>query len=492
MDGVYQRGIALAIEEEKSAGNAANAGDTAELRNEAANTVAQMKLDYVRWLMKNGKNAAAEQVLESIGKKQQSGDYVTLELLLAARQGKLAAAISSYEKDSTTAPALSTLSAVASELRVDGDFANSRTILEYVFEQKLEQQQLQTADYLALAEARLKTNDLPGALDLLQRMTLQGDLYANLDAAARLLTTTGHTAEALPMLTKLANGAPWDENYRLRLGEAQATVKESDAATSLASVAANGNASYSARAEASTALHLQGAAAKDLGSAELTLLAASTATAAQAAQAEQPYFVYARMAAAVPSPQQITLLEGALLAAPEPMREWLRLQIFDAAMASRKYDLANAAIQPVLVSEPWMRQAASEPADNGETAEMNDADATTSAAQDSASADVASMYSLSAALGTDAQKAAFEMRLAEMDEHLGNIDLAVSDLQSALALTKDAAGKKLLSGRVAALKAESVREAQNGSRRPQIKDELQQSVVVRPRLTAQAPARSVP
>jgi len=134
----------------------------------------------------------------------------------------------------------------------------------------------------------------------------------------------------------------------------------------------------------------------------------------------------------------------------------------------------------------------SEPVNESETAEMNDADATPSATRDSTGADVASMYSLSAALGTDAQKAAFEMKLAEMDEHLGNIDLAVSDLQSALALTKDAAEKKSLSGRVAALKAESVREMQNGSRRPQIKDELQQSVVVRPRLTAQAPARMAP
>jgi hypothetical protein len=128
---------------------------------------------------------------------------------------------------------------------------------------------------------------------------------------------------------------------------------------------------------------------------------------------------------------------------------------------------------------------------------MNAAGATNTVS-DSGTIEVAApaAYLLTAVLATDAQKAAFEVKLAEMDEHLGKIDLAVSDLQVALARTTDAAQKKVLSGRVASHQTASARNAENATRRPAITDELQQSVVVRPRLTIAAPgqtsARSAP
>jgi hypothetical protein len=50
----------------------------------------------------------------------------------------------------------------------------------------------------------------------------------------------------------------------------------------------------------------------------------------------------------------------------------------------------------------------------------------------------------------------------------------------------------VLNGRVAVLKAGVARETENATRRPVIKDELQQSAMVRPRLTASAPARMTP
>jgi len=484
LDQVYQREIALVTQQEKAA---AASSDGVE------SSVTPVKLQYVRWLMKNGKNAEAQQALDHMcTRKQPCGDVTKLQLLLAARLGTLTQTIAGYEKDTATAPSLDVMSSVASELRVAGDSAGSRAILEYMFEQKFAQQQLQTPDYLALAEARLATNDLPGALDLLHRMTLQGDLYANLDAAASLLVKTGHNAEALPLLTKLANGVPWDASYRLRLGEAQAALKQDGAAASLTTVAANSNVAYSARAEAASALRPLGTTVQNLGSVELTLLAAGTPTAQQAGQ---PYFVYARIAAAtaVPAPQQIALYQGALLVAPESLRDWLRLQIFEAGVVSGKYELANAAIQPVLASQPWMRSMPNEPTDDGETAEMDDADASATVSDSGAiEAAAPAAYSLTAVLATDAQKAAFEMKLAEMDEHLGQMNLAVSDLQAALARTTDAAQQKVLNGRITSLQAATAREAENTIRRPAIKDELQQSVVVRPRLMAQAPARSEP
>jgi hypothetical protein len=95
-------------------------------------------------------------------------------------------------------------------------------------------------------------------------------------------------------------------------------------------------------------------------------------------------------------------------------------------------------------------------------------------------------------LKTDAQKAQLQMKLAEMDEHLGKTDLAEADLRAELLLTKDAAQRKAISTHLATLTGASAQEAKNASRRPAIKDDLQQSVVVRPRLTVAAPARTGP
>jgi hypothetical protein len=233
-------------------------------------------------------------------------------------------------------------------------------------------------------------------------------------------------------------------------------------------------------------------APRDLGSVELTLLSSGTPTPLQAAQ---PYFVYARIkaAATIPPAQQIPLLQSAVLVAPDSMIDRLRLQIFEASVAAGKYDLANTAIQPVLASQPWVRSIPAASDTDSEDAEMNEADTTDTVAQD-ATAQAASVesHSLSAALGTDEQKVAFEVKLAEMDEHLGKIDLAVQDLQVARALTPDAAQQKTLDARLSTLQATSAREAKNAKRRPTVKDELQQTVVVRPRLTASAPAEVAP
>jgi len=176
--------------------------------------------------------------------------------------------------------------------------------------------------------------------------------------------------------------------------------------------------------------------------------------------------------------------------APDSMMDRLRLRIFEASMVAAKYDLANTAIQPVLARQPWMRSTPAVSDTDSEDAEMNETDTTDTEAV-AQTAPVES-HSLSAVLGTDAQKAAFELKLAEMDEHLGKVDLAVQDLQAARALTTDVAQQKTLDARVSVLQATSAKEAKNTSRRPAIKDELQQTVVVRPRLTASASVEVAP
>ena len=219
---VYRREIALAQAEAQAA--KPKAGE----ENEAQSEVVSIQTRYLKWMLQQDQVAEAQHLLESIPATQREGtELEKITLLLAARQSRLPQLLASYKDDPTSAPSPGCYSSgVANQLRLKNDNANSRLLLEYVFQQKTSLQELAAADYLALAEARLATNDVPGALDLLHRLTLQGDLYENLNSAAELLMKTGHVAEALPMLAKLSKGTPWDQDYQRQLGEALLEAKQ--------------------------------------------------------------------------------------------------------------------------------------------------------------------------------------------------------------------------------------------------------------------------
>ncbi len=382
-----------------------------------------------------------------------TAEFETFAVLLAAKQSRLPALLDrSSRRPHDTAPPLETLSGVANTLRLQKDFANSRLLLEYVFQQKLQTQSLTAPDYLALAEARIATADMPGALDLLHRLTRQGDLYDNLDSAASLLERTGHPAEALPLLTELANGTPWNASYRLRLGRAQLALQQPDAATSLTAVAASATAPYSTRAEAAQDLHPV-SGTKQFDSAELTLLANGTAT---PSLSDQPYFVYARIAAAsAASPQRTALLHAALLAAPDALVNSLRLQLFQTEIDQGRFAQASVAIAPLIAADPALRSSTSEES-----------------------------LSLSA-LATPTDHLNFLLALATMDEHLGEDASAIDDLQAAKILSADAAQSAKLELRIATLRNNLALQQENASRRPTIQgNSLEQTNLVRPRLTA--------
>jgi hypothetical protein len=79
-----------------------------------------------------------------------------------------------------------------------------------------------------------------------------------------------------------------------------------------------------------------------------------------------------------------------------------------------------------------------------------------------------------------------------MDEHLGDTALAIDDLQTAAALTPDAAQRPSLSLRITALQSRLDLQQQNAARRPIIQSKSPaQSALVRPRLTA-ATAKETP
>ena len=443
---------------------------------------------YLHWLLDHSRIVEAQTLFDSIPATQQNDELRTLAVLLAARQSRLPALLDSFIADPTTAPSLGTLSTTANTLRLNKDFANSRLLLEYVFTQKLQQQQLTPADYLALAQARIATADMPGALDLLRRLTLQGDLYENLDSAAALLERSGHPAEALPLLTELANGTPWIPANRLRLARAQLALHSPDAATSLTAVASNDSAAYSDRAAAAIALHGITTPAH-FDSAELTLLATTIPT---PAQATQPYFVYARYVAAIfsPLPQLISLVRAAIAIAPDDQLNRLRLQLFFAESIQSHYTQAAAAIAPLLAAHPDLR---SPTIDASSPPESSLSPSTYVPSQPetffSINTDVSSRPEHSAVErpAVSSSRLTFLLTLASVDEHLGNLALAADDLHGATTLTSDPAQISQLNLRIAALHSQLDLQQQNAARRPVIQSKSPtQTDIVRPRLTVAA------
>jgi cellulose synthase operon protein C len=477
---IYRREIALAQAEAEAA--KPKAGE----QNEAQSEVVSIQTRYLKWMLQQDQVAEAQRLLESIPATQREGtELEKITLLLAARQSRLPQLLASYKDDPASAPSLDTLSGVANQLRLKNDNANSRLLLEYVFQQKTALQELAAADYLALAEARLNTNDVPGALDLLHRLTLQGDLYENLNSAAELLMRTGHVTEALPMLTKLSKGTPWDQDYERRLGEALLEAKQTaPAVEALSAVAASSNTGYDNRATAAEALHAV-PGTYNFNSAELTLLAGSIPS---TQQTDQPYFAYSRIAAsnALPAAQRTATLRAASLIAPAALVDRLRLEIFRSAIAATHYEQADTVITPLLNKHADLRFVAQDTSSE----EEDSSDSNTYTTDDgeehtyypgegSSSSDDAPVLSLS-----QAEKHDFVLMLATMEEHLAQEQQAIRDLQTAASLTDDKAQKLKIESRIHGLQERLTIQQENATRRPVIQKSVEQTVLVRPRLTA--------
>jgi len=477
---VYRREIALAQAEAEAA-----KPKTGE-ENETQSEVVSIQTRYLKWMLEQDQIAEAQRLLESIPATQREGtELEKITLLLAARQSRLPQLLASYKDDPTSAPTLDTLSSVANQLRLKNDNANSRLLLEYVFQQKTALQELAAADYLALAEVRLATDDVPGALDLLHRLTLQGDLYENLNSAAELLMKTGHVAEALPMLAKLSKGTPWDQDYQRQLGEALLEAKQTaPAVEALSAVAASSNTGYDNRATAAEALHAV-PGTYNFNSAELTLLANATPS---TQQADQPYFAYSRIAAsnALPAAQRAATLRAAILIAPAALVDTLRLEIFRSEIAATHYEQADTVITPLLNKHADLRFVAQDASSGEDDSSGSDTYATEDgeehtydSREDSSSSDDAPVLSLN-----PAEKHDFVLMLATMEEHTAQEQQAIRDLQTAALLTDDKAQTLKIEGRIQVLQDRLTMQQENATRRPVIQKSVEQTVLVRPRLTA--------
>jgi tetratricopeptide (TPR) repeat protein len=456
--------------------------------------------------MKNHQDAEAESIFAAAPATEQVTPlFAEARIVLAARTGRLDALLNAFRAAPETAPANDTLAEAANQLSTQSapDYINARTLREFVFDHKQLAHNLRPTDFLSLAQSRIDTKDLPGAIAILQRLTLQPvappatpqpdasqatapNPYANTDSAATLLEQAHHPGDAIPFLQSLVHSVPWDASYRLRLAEAQLAVGQKDAAQpNLIAVARDSLAAYERRSQAARDLTAF-SAGPDLGSKELTYLAHPTA----AADARQPYFAAARIAAAelpnLSPADKATLLREAIAIAPDGRdADQARLTLLISLPAGANPS-ATLALFRTIQNTPAPASAETD-ADNATTD-----DDTPTRADHTTSPNDLNLPSVSLPAGAAQLDLPTQVKLAALVgsacERDGDLTSAFEYAQLAVTLSQDTPQPNLTHHRDE-LKTAILLDRRNAARRPVFHAALAQSVPVRPRLTAADLAR---
>jgi tetratricopeptide (TPR) repeat protein len=420
-----------------------SAGDA---RTNAQAELNRHRIELLQYLVERRRTESARALLAVI-----QDPPANVELEVAAQSGELAARLDRYRRDRANAPATEALQSTATQLRNQGDAASARAVLDYLYTRALDERDLSSTNFLGLAEVRIETGDVEGAMALLRRMNLvSAEPFENLMAAADLLERTGHQTEAAEFLATRERAVPWDEDARLRLAAIRHTTD------TLAAVAANPAAPYEARVRAASALAAVRPAVQT-GSGELDLLATGNV---DSAAAEKPLYFEARVRAATAAKDPATrlrLLLAAVAINPEP--ETVRVALIRAALDAGRDRTAMAAAEPVLPG--WWGNA-----DASETAQLPSMSGTKGF--------------LSTQGLTNAERVAIAQRLAEAFERSGNLAMAGSLLRVA----REIDPSPRLDARLAGLSAEIARCHENLQRRPVVGSNLQQPAIVRPMLAA--------
>jgi cellulose synthase operon protein C len=324
-----------------------------EARGFAETELRNLQFESVEYLVEHKQPQQAQRAFLDIPediRKTRVNQAAPLEVRIASQAGTLGTLITRYSNDPASAPLLEDLQKAATDLQSHGETASARQVLEFVYNQRLQSQQISASAFLGLAEIRLAQGDTKTAVTLLRRMTLiTGEPFENLSAAAELLNRTGHAAEAIDFLVDRVRSTPWDYAAKAELGRLQAIAgKDKDQSVSmLRAVAEAAEAPYEIRANAAWAIGELKAPALTNASGELNLL--SSASPIPAAAAEKPYFYRARLIAAAQSgdvASKIRLLQGA--ASIVPTADETKLQLFDAAYRAKRYQTAIAAVYPII------------------------------------------------------------------------------------------------------------------------------------------------
>jgi tetratricopeptide (TPR) repeat protein len=383
--------------------------------------------------------------------------WLGLELRLADAEGRLPQLVAAWKKQPANAPGSNTLQSEVARL---GE-APRRIVMRFTYERALDARELTAPNFLGLAALDLDEGDVIGAVALLKRLKLvSANAYADADAAASLLETRSHYAEAIPFLQPLAEASPWNADLKVRLAVAHlaGNAQSQPALAALTAVAADPKAKYGERVAAAKALH--GLGAPTAGSAELQLLARAACPSAD--EASQPYFVEARGAAAACAANDKVrerVLRSAVAAVPDRME--LRLQYVWAAFAAGQDARALVAAEPILSNGSFYGQAYAQ--------EDDSADSEAGAAPQQISLKPEEMSRLT-------------WLAIHAREKRQETDKALALVRSRLPFEPDTARRNALEEEKKRLETEAARDQENSERAPKIHAELDQASVVRPRL----------
>jgi len=362
----------------------------------------------------------------------------------------------------------------ATELQQSGDKASARKILEFVFTREIDNHNLTAPNMLGLADIRLQSGGVEGAIALLRRMTLVvGNPFENHAPAATLLMSTGHPAEAAVFLDELVRAVPWNADYRVRLSQARIAARQNPDAASkeLVAVASAPHILYDTRLSAAKSLS---GAAPDLGSKELDLMVEGLPTSVTGAN--QAYFFAARLKAAenAPAAARIVLLRAAL--EDNPAGQAARIPLLKAATETGDYYLALAAIKADQLN-------GQEPTAESEPAPDTEDESSTPDGQTDRSAPALATLPMK-------ERAEISRDIGMAFARTGALVQALPYLQKAYRLETDNAVKAQINKEVQQIRLLQRRRAANRARRPDVHSELEQEHTVRPRLPE--PALSSP
>jgi cellulose synthase operon protein C len=432
--------------------------DPTQRNYELENVEAELAGSFLR----DGKPAAARAVLEQVSSDvRKEGQWVALTLQLTEAEGNIPQLVTEWRRNPDAAPSTENLQAAAGTLKSPA----KRAVMRFVYERALDERQLTAANFLGLAAIDLDENKKDAALELLKRLTLAGsDLYGDTNSVATLLESRGLYSETTPFLETLAEAFPWQAGYRVRLAAAQlkAAPGNTAALAALVVAASDSEATYADRLRAAEAMQGRGPAATR--STELDLVARGSCISME--QANRPYFVEARLAAASCSKderQRETLLRAAIGDAPN--NESLRVRYVLAAFATQMPDRALIAFGPLKEVNLF---GSAEPQDSSD--ESNGDQSVESAKQSSAK------------VLTPQENHKLVWDLIHVHERRGETTDALELLQQALMGEMDAAHKQTLTNEQNKLNEDLARQDENASRAPKIQDAVEQDHVVRPRL----------
>ena len=250
-DHFYERIIAVSEEAAARQHGAAQASAQAQLDN--------WRVQRIRSLVDTRQTARAEELLRALlesARLAHDAEVTAIETRIAAATLALDVLLDGYARDESRPVNLGALRNAATAIGQAGDRVSARRIMEFVYTRQLDREELARPVFLGLAEIRVQQGNVPGALELLRRLTLVvGEPFEYLAAAGALLERLNRPVEALEFRRAHVQAVPWDAAAQIALSrtEIAAAVERAAALDRLARVAESTKERYAVRVEAARA-----------------------------------------------------------------------------------------------------------------------------------------------------------------------------------------------------------------------------------------------